>query len=282
MKTKVERLMAKKPKKYLVETSAVRPALGDSTPEHCQHFHEQVQGGNLYTSIYIRMEFIRRWVCDTIRMAILIAQCSDVADALCHIEQDFSPRSVKGALAVIQRCLREAGTMDNTSAAAEEIGRLAVSWLKRFDKVFPSRITNICKCQIGGKTDLDRIDFNHLLEELHAFREEFLTPITDCEVNSFLALSAPQGRAAPLLADSGVLKTTSGEKLKALKDSNKWITCTECASIGDAITALEQPASWCLVHIDNAFNDLCRVRERNHLQIQSVLAIQKHTRPETH
>ena len=268
--------MAEKNKKFLVETSAVRPALGDSTPEHCRHFREQVEGGTLFTSVYIRMEFIRRWVCDAIRMALVISQCSDVAEALCILEQDFSPRSVKGALAVIQRCLRESGSMDNTSAAAEEVGRLAVLWLKRFDKVFPARINNVCKCKIGGRS-LDDIDFNHLLDDLHTFRETFLVPVTDCEVNAFLDLGTSRSRVAPLLEDAGVLKTKPGEKLEQLRVDGKWITCKECATIGDAVTALEQPASWCLVHLDGAFNDLCRARGRSHLQIKSVIATQKDT-----
>ncbi len=78
--------------KYLIETSAVRPALGNSTAAHNQHFAEQVQGGSLWSSTYVRMEFIRRWFCDMVRMALTIAQCDDVAGRPCVIlEQDFSP-----------------------------------------------------------------------------------------------------------------------------------------------------------------------------------------------
>jgi hypothetical protein len=266
--------MAKKGKKFLVETSAVRPALGDSTAKHGAHFREQVQGGSLYTSVYIRMEFIRRWICDTIRMALTIEQCSDVAEALCIIEQDFSPRSVKGALAVLQRCLRENGVLDSTHAAAEEVARLAVNWLKRFDRVFAARINNVCNCRIGAKS-LEEVDFNHLLTDLHAFREAFLTPVTDCEVNGFLQLHDSGSRAAPLLTDPAALDTSAGKNLKALQEKQKWVTCKECSKIGDAVIALEQPASWSLVHVDGAFNELCRVREREHLQIKSVLAVER-------
>jgi hypothetical protein len=46
--------------KYLVETSVVWPALGSSTTAHNQHFTAMVKGGSLWTSTYIRMEFIRR------------------------------------------------------------------------------------------------------------------------------------------------------------------------------------------------------------------------------
>ena len=39
--------------------------------------------------------------------------------------------------------------MDNPHIAAEEIGRLAINWLKTFDSVFRNRIPNACGCQIG-------------------------------------------------------------------------------------------------------------------------------------
>src|SRR5438105_4097457 len=99
--SRVGRMPRKKHERFLVETSAVRPALGDSTPRHCAHFRGEVTGGDLITSVYVRMEFLRRWVCDAIRLALLIDRCGSVAEALCLVEQDFRPRSVKGLLAVI-------------------------------------------------------------------------------------------------------------------------------------------------------------------------------------
>jgi hypothetical protein len=82
--------------KYLIETSAVRPALGSSTTAHHQHFAEQVKGGSLWTSTYIRMEFIRRWFCDMVRIALTIEQCASVVDALVILEQDFSLCRARG------------------------------------------------------------------------------------------------------------------------------------------------------------------------------------------
>ena len=180
--------------KYLVETSAVRPALGSSTPAHNQHFVEQVNGGSLWSSTYIRMEFIRRWFCDMVRIALTIEQCDDVATALVVLEQDFSPRSVKGTLAAIAQILRETGTIANKRMSVEEVGTQAIRWLKRFDKVFASRTPNVCKCQIGGRTP--QVDYNHLLDDLRDFYESFLTPVTDCEVNGFLQFGHANGRRA--------------------------------------------------------------------------------------
>jgi hypothetical protein len=259
--------------KYLVDTSAVRPALGDSTTAHNQHFAEQVKGGSLWTSTYIRMEFIRRWFCDLVRIALTIEQCDDVSDALIILEQDFSPRNVKGTLACVAHLLRETGAISNNRASAEEVASFAVRWLKLFDRVFPSRIANLCKCQIGGKTP--QIDYNHLLDDVRTFYESFLTPVMDCEVNVFLEFANPRGRAPVLLEDAQVRQLTVGQRLADLTQHNTWVTCKECSTIGDAVIALEQPPSWHLVHLDASFNELCRAHGRPHKQIKSVRAVEK-------
>jgi hypothetical protein len=259
--------------KYLVETSAVRPALGSSTTARNQHFAEEVKGGTLWTSTYIRMEFIRRWFCDLVRIALTIAQCDEIKDALIILEQDFSPRNVKGTLAGIALFLQERGAITNTHTAAEEVASQAVRWFKLFDRVFPSRIANLCKCQIGGRTR--KVDYNHLLDDLRDFYESFLTPVLDCEVNAFLDFANPRGRTATLLEDTRVRKLPVGDKLADLAEHGTWVTCEECSTIGDAIIAIEQPPSWCLVHLDNSFNELCQARERPHKQIKSVKAVEK-------
>jgi hypothetical protein len=269
--------MAKKPEQFLVETSALRPALGDSTPRQCGHFREEVGGGRLFTSAYIRMEFLRRWVCDAIRLAVLIGQSSAVADALTVIEQEFRPRKLKSTLAVLGKFLREAGTLPNSRAVALEVGRLAVRWVQTFDEVFPTRVANRSRCRIGAMTP--QVDFNCLLEDLVSFRDAFLTPITDCEVNAFLGFGTGRGRAAALLEDAGVAGLPVGERLRVLDESQTWITCRECATIGDVIIALEQPAACCLVHVDTAFHDLCRATGRRHKGIKSVAAAEREHRP---
>ena len=99
--------------KYLVETSAVRGLTGPATRPQQAHFEEETAGGELQTSIYLRKEFIHRWVCDLIRFACAVAQCGSVPDAIILLEQDFSPRNIKGILAVIAKYLQDTGSMTN-------------------------------------------------------------------------------------------------------------------------------------------------------------------------
>ena len=259
--------------KYLVDTSSVRPAQGYSTPKHCEHFREETRDGSLWTSLYIRMESIRCWFCELARIAFTVAHFNDVEQAMYYLEQEYSQRQNKGDLAGIALFVRELGPLRNCGAAAEEFASLAIRWLRKFDIVFTSRITNLCKCQIGGKTP--DVDYNHLMQDLHDFYRSFLTPIMDCEVNAFLQLDNAKGRASKLLSDPNSAQLKVIERLIRLKQKNTWITCSECVQIGDVVIALEQPPSWSLAHVDNSFNDLCEVLQRQHKLIRAARAFDK-------
>ena|SRR5258708_1376791 len=161
--------------KYLIETSALRPALGSPSHKHNMHFSEAVRDGKLYTSVYIRMEFIRHWVCYFIRAALYFAQCDTVANALYHLEQAFG-RGPKDALSMIQQHLTGCGSL-SSETSAEEIASLALRFLDKFDRVFPSSITNSCKCQIGDTSPV--VDYNSILQDLYDFHETFTAPVKD-------------------------------------------------------------------------------------------------------
>jgi hypothetical protein len=264
--------------KYLVETSATPLAVAFSTRAQCSHFAEETRDGGLWTSVYIRMEFIRRFFCDLVLMALTIKQCTSVADAFYSLQHDFSQRRVKSMLAGVALMLQESGKISNADTAAEEVASRAVNLLKTFDKVFVSRVPNLCKCKIGGKPL--ELDYNNMLDELHAFREAFLTPVTDCEVNGFLEFSKPQGRTRKLLADANVRGLPVGQTLAELCDRNAHVECKACATIGDAVIAMEQPRSWCLLHLDKSFNDLCRQTSRKHKIIKSAPALKKQAETE--
>ena len=257
-----------KQKKFLIETSAVRPALNQSTAKHHEHFTSATADGDLWTSTYIRMEFIRLWVCSCAIVACAIRQFTDTSEALIYLEQDFKIRKLKSYISIIANYLRSTGAIQNTIAAAEEVASLGVNWLKQFDDLFPSRINNACHCEIGG--DTPTIDFDSVVEDLQQFYLAFTTPVEDCKVNAFLQLQHPHGRVQKLLSDAKIEKLNVGKNLIKLRQKNAWITCNECSWIGDAVIALEQPASVDLVHSDHSFNDLCRVRGREHTEIMSV------------
>ena len=157
--------------------------------------------------------------------------------------------------------------------AAEEIGRLAIHWLKTFDRKFKERIANTCGCQIGNKTL--HIDYNTMLKHLNEFQVEFSDSVTDCQVNDFLGVGEKEGRGRSITGEESLSGLDSVKNLSKLLDIGKRFVCNDCRKIGDAVIALEQPQSHCLVHLDKAFNKFCVFLERDHKHLKSAYAIDK-------
>jgi hypothetical protein len=257
--------MAKK--KHLIETSAVPVVLCESTPSHCAAFRGAVAGGTQDTSVYIRKEFLHRWICYYIKMAFEVDQSGNLEHALHRLNQTFSIRDAKTGMHAIAMLLQEKGAITNCRTAAKELARLAIAELKKFDQAFRSKTPNVSGCRIGGKPL--NVDYNHLFDDLRAFMAS-VGIVNDCPVNQFLA------RRASRLVENDLVtrKTSAGQNLAQLRAKQRWITCRECRTIGDAIIALEQPAGWCLVHIDKDFTILCDVLHREHKPIPSLAAVE--------
>jgi hypothetical protein len=198
-------------RKYLTETSAVSAATNASTEAHGRHYTDAVRDGQQWTSIYIRKEFIARFFCEAAYMAFFIAQRTSVRDALVLLSQGYSIREIKVDMTVIALLLDRARAMDNSQTAAEEIGRLAINWLKTFDRSFSNRIPNACGCRIGNKRP--SIDYNTMLKDLNAFYEDFTEPVDDCPVNDFVGIGDPAGRGQALVAEKTHQKIDSARNL---------------------------------------------------------------------
>jgi hypothetical protein len=265
--------MAERVTKYLTETSAVPAATNASTEAHCRHYADAVRDGQQWSSVYIRKEFIARFFCEAVYMAYYIAQRTIVRDALVLLSQRYSIREIKVDMTVIALLLDRARAMDNPHTAAEEIGRLAINWLKTFDREFRNRIPNACGCRIGNKCP--SVDYNTMLKDLNAFYEDFTEPVDDCPVNDFIGIGDHAGKGQALVAEKSTQKLDSAKNLAELLMAGSRFVCNDCRKIGDAVIALEQPADVCLVHIDKAYTKFCPFLKRQHKHIKSAIAIDK-------
>lgn len=263
--------MPKKKKRYLVETSAVRAAIAETTPRHSRHFLEVTNDGELSTSLYIRMEFIRRWICYYLAVALKVDFFNNVRDALSFESETFSPRDLKTLVHLVSVLYGNGKDVRGTEAA-KEIIHIAVTTLHKFDRRFRSQTPNSCGCKRGGKAL--RPDFNNIFGDVREFLRAWASEKT-CGLESFLDLRKPS-KASKLLKINSVSEgTSSGKYLAKFKETGQPITCKECAKIGDIVIALEQHAAWCLVHIDSAFDALCKETGRPHIRIKSVKAIEE-------
>ncbi|MGO8691732.1 MAG: hypothetical protein ACLQLG_19090 [Thermoguttaceae bacterium] len=258
-----------KKKKYLIETSAVLVAMGGSTADHRDEFQRTVADGALFTSLYIRKEFIRRWICYLIHLAFYRDQFGNLADAMDHANEAFSIRDVKTLNHFTTWYMRECGALTSRSGA-KEIARLAVIMLQKFDRLFRSRTGNSCGCVIGGRAL--KVDFNVLFDTLGAFVKSFKFDGT-CPVNKFLGLQNA-GHGDRLLKDDAVrTQTEAGRNLEKIRAKKTTIDCFQCGKIGDAVVVLDQPGYSCLVHIDSDFDLLCPAAGRRHTLLASERAV---------
>ena len=263
--------MAKK--KYLVDTSVALAALGQSTAAHNDAYRQAVIDGGEFSSVYLRKEFIRRFISDLIKLAAIISQCTSIEDGLRYYSQAFSIRDVKGAILSISLAWQDIRQADTPGKLAEELGSVAVRLLRRFDRVLKSRIADKTGCQIGGKKLT--VDFDRLHESLEQFYTESWTEVFDCAVNGFLKVDSVHGDATKMMEHDDTKNLVVCTNLAKLKSDGKQVSCKDCAKIGDLVIAAEQPRSWIVVHGDaNSFPSLCGVLGKPDKYVESVMALQ--------
>lgn len=260
---------------FLIETSAVPAALGFSSTPHVDHFDAEVAGASLCSSTYVRKEVLRRWVCEIIEFAQLMEMSSSVSNAISHLAEGFG-RKPK-LLGLIGTILHRGGielAENDTHDAACEIAQIALDLVDMFDLKLKGRTNNTSGCKIGGTAV--EVDGNNLLATLSVFRESFLWNVTDCPVNTFLQFKHPKGRTAKLVNCQHLDKNQEArdvrDRLKVLYERKAHVTCRECGRIGDQVIAMEQPASFTLIHVDRSFNHLCECTGRNHKHLRSNLS----------
>lgn len=267
------RLMAKKPAKFVLDTSVSMVAIGGSTPNHNVYFNEIVENGTLFVSVYVRMEFIRRWICTLIKNAMISDQSSSVKQALHYIEQDFSSRSVKVTLSALAEYWVNFSNASSAAELAEEFAHASVLLLKRFDETLTAKINNGSECQVGARPL--KVDFNTLMSDLRDFYSEFTEEVLDCGVNDFVDMQDRRSRATRILDDKRSIKCTSAKNLDSIRSSENPITCKNCSTIGDVVIALEQPSKSHLLHTDRSFIEYCRVLGKPETYVESVAAVEK-------
>ncbi|TWU06242.1 hypothetical protein Pla52n_19630 [Stieleria varia] len=267
-------MMGGKKRKILVETSAVRSLVGPTTSKHRSLFQDRYRDSRVYSSVYIRMEYVRRWVCSMITIALAVSRHRSVPEALVYLEQDFSIREVKSYLACVAEVLGQCGAMNDTRAAAEEIGRCAFHWAERFDRLLGSQIQNRSRC-MRGNNQLQITSFETLMDELAQFHIRFSTPVFDCDVNDFLKMDDPRSQCHRLLDSLTEKEVSCLKTLREYVEKKTCVTCTQCERIGDLVISLEQTKSYTLVHTDNSFSHLCDARGMPHEVLPSVRGTEK-------
>lgn len=262
-----------KANKVLVDTSLVPAAMKASTPDHCKEFRNTVGDANLFSSVYIRNEFLKRWVCSMIRFAHIASQCSSVKQFWFYVGQDYGGRNLKTHTFAMGLAAKSIGAAESPNELAEEFVHIVQGLVKKFDRVFNSMINNSCGCQIGGLPL--KVDVDEWKVDTGAFYEKVMAKIEDCDVNRFVNLGAPVSNASKLLKDARSKKVVAAENMREIQNAGAKITCTNCRKVGDVVIALEQPGPFILVHGDNgSYPALCAIRGRREMYVESVQSLE--------
>jgi hypothetical protein len=265
------------PKRFLIESSVARSAIGIGSPAQIEAVSAATDKGHLTSSTYLRMEFIRGMICAMTQMAAVIRNCDTCEQASSYLSQDFSTRDMKVYVQVAGMLL-DRSVPRTPTAWAETIASEALRLLRRFDRVLKNRIKNKSACQIGGGNP--EVDYDTLIDDLNAFCREFLAPVQDCEINGWLDLTDPQSEACLMTDRLASAKIAAIDQLRELRSTARHITCRECSKIGDAVIALEQPNTAPLVYSDNAFDTLCADLSKPFVKIPSVVTLERGANPD--
>ena len=255
--------------KFLIETSAARAAVGPSTKAQEEAYLALTSSGETFSSYYIRMEFIRRWICIAIKFTVLIKTHGSLKEAIVRAEQSFKPREVKAYAAFLADYL-DRRNAHSSEEISEEVARCAYHWLRRFDNIFKSNIPNKSHCERGGMP-INVRDFSTIVEDLHLFAEKFQSPVMGCKVNHFLRLNDKRSIAHGLIDKIDDSKYPT-KAINKILEKQKAISCRECETIGDLVICLEQTKQYVLIHVDGSFDHLCELRNMKHAKLPSVTA----------
>ena len=116
--------------KYLVETSAVVAVLGHSTADHNAYVAKELGDGTVETSVYVRKEFIRRFICDLIELAANVDFYTQPHDALLNLADEYGRKSKTG-LNLIGWILERDGQIADSHELAVRICDLALDFGRR-------------------------------------------------------------------------------------------------------------------------------------------------------
>lgn len=264
--------------KALFDTSCIHAVIApDLEPSVCKQIPQPSKTCKYFTSMYLRMEFLRRWIITGIEIYARAGLTKDIAETLNWFSHRFGSRENK---IVLQWSAHNTKSFqeDPTGEPVQRFGWLVIKLAFRYDQIFKKFVQPRTSCKRG----LVEIDSNSptMRKALFDFHERFSSPEHTCKLESLLNI----GKGFPKLrrvldTDPSDYPRESRRSLKELQKNlerfvkeQKTPTCQDCHTIADVLVALEQPPKTTLYHIDHSFSALCPILKHRHKLIQSVLA----------
>jgi hypothetical protein len=267
--------------KVLFDTSCVCGVLNRRLfPE----FSRQLPGpGHPYgyrTTLYLRMEFLRRWIVTGIEIYHYARRrkCS-ISQAITWYEQKFSTREVKITLDWAARYIQSV-LDDPPSEPVERWGWIVLEMARTYDMLLGKVSERVVTGCSRGRVQFNSSDMT-LHEILSDFHERFGGTDHTCRLSeavgspelqpAFAMIANCDVSAYPIRSQKGLAQLR--DNVRELQGKDRVLTCNDCARIGDLLIALEQPPSWILYHVDDIFDALCAAFDRRHVKVRSIAAV---------
>jgi len=264
--------------KALFETSCVHAVIApDLEPSVSEKIPRPSKSCKYLTSMYLRMEFLRRWIITGIEVYARADRTKDLPETLTWFSHRFGSRENK---IVLQWSAHNTKSFqeDPTGEPVQRFGWLVLSLALYYDQIFKTFVQPRTGCKRGLLT----IDLSSptMRKALFDFHERFTSPEHTCKLESLLKICKGFPKLRRLLVadprdypkESRMSLRKLQKNLKGFVEEKKTPTCQDCYTIADILVALEQPPKATLYHIDHSFSAVCPILKHRHKRLRSVLA----------
>lgn len=255
--------------KHFLDTSVLRPIL--TSPQKVKEYYKTALPGEKYVCDYVKMEFLRGYICSCISFYFLLAmpQYANFGEALHVWSNRFQIRDHKNIENMIVNLLTVKNCLDDKRrslrALADYIRRLIGKLNNQFRKIGnDSTYCSKSKFKLTFEPESMNDHFKEFQDQLKD-NEQY----KQCKINHFIKTvhkSDIEIIIKKAEKASGTAKKKGFDKIvQNLKDlSEKDITCAYCSKLGDAVIALLADEKMRLEHTDNSFEYLCPILKKKH------------------
>ena len=232
------------------------------------------------TSLYLRMEFMRRWILTGIRIYIAARRRGSLSWAISWASEEMGSREPKAVA-------KWAAEYDRVKSRAklgeaercEQFGKLVLRCARDYDLLFRMVNPSKTKCRRG------QLAFDYSArstrEALRDFYQRFSAEDHACGLAELLSPEHRCPKARPVV-DANPTDVPSNArrafkalhvKLNELFSTCRVPSCGSCSALGDLLIALEQPRRTTLYTVDHLFDALCPLLGKPHKRLASIRAV---------
>jgi len=261
---------------HFLDTSILRPLIAASS--HYKEYLNKELTEKKYVAEYVKMEFVRGFLIPSMSFYSLLKlpNVKSITDALLVWNNKFSGREVKSVNNMMSNLLKNKSLDYNLYNDKELASKYVGDYIRRiYSKVMlmnnAGTVGKMCT-RILEQFKYDPIDLQNSFETYEMLFND-KDHASRCDLSKFLAKN--KSNIENLIQNNNLkIKGSNRSGFKDLLEElqRKSYTCNQCGKIGDAIIGLLSPENMRLEHLDNSFDYIMQVLEKDHKKHQSELS----------